>query len=332
MNENGGNDMLDADGAADENGFEVAVIGMAGRFPGATNVNQFWENLCNGVESISTFTDDEVLASGLDPDLLRHPDFVPALGLLEGIEMFDAAFFKYSPREAKTMAPQHRVMLECAYEALQHAGYDAQRYAGAIGVFAGESANSYTRPRQFENSSNKDLFYSMHAGMGNDRDFLSTTVSYKLNLRGPSLTIQTACSTSLATVHMAYQSLLSGECDIALAGGIALRMPPKAGYIYQKEGILSPDGHCRAFDASAQGTVGGEGVGMVTLKRLEDALADGDCIHAVIKGSALNNDGSLKVGFTAPGIDGQADVIARAQAMAEIDPETISYIEKKAGI
>ena len=327
MDEKAVNEIFDADTVANENGLEIAVIGLAGRFPGAADINRFWENLQNGVESIATLSDEELQASGFDPDLLRSPNYVKAAGLLEGTEMFDASFFRCSPREAKTMAPQHRILLECAYEALQHAGCDAQRYPGAIGVFAGESSNAYAYQGLIENSGSASQIDGMQADIGNDREFLSTVVSYKLNLRGPSLTIQTACSTSLVAAHMAYQSLLSGECDIALAGGITIRIPQKAGYIYEKEGILSPDGHCRAFDASAQGTVGGEGVGIVVLKRLEDARADGDCIHAVIKGSAMNNDGSHKVGFTAPSVEGEAEVVARAQAMAEVEPESIGYIE-----
>ncbi len=319
--------LYDAEIEADLNGFEIAVIGMSGRFPGASNIDIFWDNLRNGIESISTFTDDELLNVGVAPNLLRSPDYVKAGGVLDGIDMFDASFFKYSPREAKTMDPQHRLFLESAYEALQHAGYDPQRYRRSIGVFAGVSTNSYGHNQPSDNSTNVGMVDSLQAHLGNDGNFLSTRVSYKLNLKGPSLTIQTACSTSLVAAHCAYQSLLSGESDIALAGGVSIRFPQKSGYIYQKEGILSPDGHCRAFDESAQGTVAGEGVGTVVLKRLEDALADGDCIHAVIKGSALNNDGSRKVGFTAPSVEGQADVIADAQSMAEVAPDSIGYIE-----
>nr|AIE12097.1 putative NRPS/PKS hybrid synthase module B7B [uncultured bacterium] len=299
---------------------------MAGRFPGASDIDEFWQNLCEGRESISRFSDAEVLATGVDPAVLKQPNFVKAGGVLDHVDLFDAAFFGCSPREAKTMDPQHRVFLECAYQALQHAGIDPQRYKGSIGVFSGANTHSYAT-RALSDDGQPQAGGGMQDYFGNDRNFLSTRVSYKLNLKGPSLTIQTACSTSLVATHIAYQSLLSGECDVALGGGVSIRFPQKTGYFYEREGILSPDGHCRAFDKSAEGTVGSEGVGIVVLKRLADARADGDCIHAVIKGSALNNDGSRKVGFTAPSVEGQADVIARAMAMAEVDPDSIGYVE-----
>ena len=310
-----------------ESGLEIAIIGMAGRFPGAKNLQEFWQNLSGGVESIAFFSDEELLAAGVEEGLLRRADYVRAGGALDGIEMFDAGLFGYNPREADIMDPQHRFFLECSLEALENAGCDPNRYKGRIGVIAGGSINSYllsivSSVRNFIGSVG-----GFQALIGNDKDFLSTRVSYKLNLEGPSLTVQTACSTSLVAVHMACQSLLGGECDVALAGGVSIRVPQKTGYLYQQGGILSPDGHCRAFDIRAQGTVGGNGVGIVVLKRLSDAIADRDHIHAVIKGSAINNDGSLKVGYTAPSVDGQAEVIAAAQAAASVSPDTISYVE-----
>jgi acyl transferase domain-containing protein/acyl carrier protein len=307
------------------NGLEIAIIGMSGRFPGASNIDAFWELVRDGVESISVFSDDELVSAGIDPKALRDPHYVKARGILKDAEVFDAPFFGYSPREAELMDPQHRVFLECAWEALEHAGYAAEGYKGAIGVYAGASLSTYLLHNLYPNRA------LVGAGarfrIGNDKDYLATRVSYKLNLKGPSVVVQTTCSTSLVAVHLACQSLLGGECDVALAGGVSIEVPQTAGYLHQEEGILSPDGHCRAFDARAQGTVFGNGVGIVVLKRLQDALTDGDCIHAVIKSSAINNDGAGKVGYTAPSVDGQAKVITRALALADISPETISYIE-----
>lgn len=304
----------------------IAVIGMAGRFPGANNIDQFWQNLCNGVESIAFFTDEELVASGTESALLSDPNYVKAGAVLENIEMFDAGFFGFPPREAEVMDPQHRLFLECAWEALENAGYDPEADKGVTGVYAGGNLSSYLLNNLIVN---RDLIKSLGVELttiSNDKDYIPTRVSYKLNLHGPSLNISTACSTSLVAVHLGCRGLLSYECDLALAGGITIQVP-QAGYFYQQGGITSPDGHCRAFDAKAKGTTFGNGVGIVVLKRLEDALADGDCIHAVIKGSAVNNDGSLKVGYTAPSVDGQAEVIAESQALAGFSPETISYIE-----
>jgi acyl transferase domain-containing protein len=306
---------------------EVAVIGFAGRFPGARNTDEFWQNLRNGVESISFFTREELAGSGVEEDQFGAPEYVPAKAILEDVELFDAAFFDFSPREAEMLDPQHRVMLECAVEAFEHAGYDPERFKGRIGVYAGVSAGSYL---DVNLSSHEELIERVgpyQVDIGNHAEFVPTTISFKLNLKGPSINIQTACSTSLVAVHVACQSLLNGECDIALAGGGSITFPHKEGYFYQEAGILSPDGHCRAFDADAQGTVGGEGAGVVILKRLVDALEAGDTIHAVIKGSAVNNDGSLKIGYTAPSVNGQAEVIADALAMAGVSAESINYIE-----
>ncbi|MGL5078155.1 MAG: beta-ketoacyl synthase N-terminal-like domain-containing protein, partial [Waterburya sp.] len=231
------------------------------------------------------------------------------------------------PKEASAIDPQHRIFLECAYSALENAGYNPDKYAGKIGIFAGVGWNNYLL---FNLNPDEDFFQTAlgyQTVIGNEKDFLTTRISYLLNLKGISLNLQTGCSTSLVATSMACQSLLTYQSDMALAGGVSIASLKKTGYLYQEGGILSPDGHCRAFDAQAQGTVPGSGVGVVVLKRLEDAMADGDYIQAIIRGSAINNDGSGKIGYTAPSIDGQAEVIAEALALAEVEPETISYIE-----
>ncbi|WP_292766884.1 type I polyketide synthase [Nostoc sp. NOS(2021)] len=306
---------------------EIAIIGTAGRFPGAKNVESFWQNIRDGVESISFFTDEELVSAGVNPTLLNDPLYVKAGGVLENIELFDASFFNFSPKEAEITDPQHRLFLECVWEALENAGYNSQTYNGQIGLFAGVAASSYLLANLYSNRDFMESVDSFQLLIGNDKDFLPTQVSYKLNLKGPSINIQTACSTSLVAVHLACQSLLNGESDMALAGGVSIGVPQISGYQYQESGIHSPDGHCRAFDTKAKGTNGGSGLGVVVLKRLEDAIADGDLIHAVIKGSAVNNDGSLKVGYTAPSVDGQREVILEALALAGLEPETITYIE-----
>jgi acyl transferase domain-containing protein/acyl carrier protein len=305
----------------------IAIIGMAGRFPGAGNIEEFWRNLCGGVESISFFTEEELKSAGEAPSVLEDPHYVGAHGILEGVELFDASFFGFYPREAQLMDPQHRLFLECAWEALEDAGCVTESYEGVVGVFGGAGINSYLLSILSQNSGGLSAAEWYQLAIGNHSDFLTTRVSYKLNLRGPSLNIQSACSTSLVAVHVACRSLLGHQCDMALAGGVAIGLPQKRGYLFQEGMILSPDGHCRTFDAKAQGTVPGNGVGIVVLKRLADAVVEGDHIYAVIKGSAVNNDGSLRVGFTAPGVAGQAEVIATAHEIAGIDPETITYIE-----
>jgi non-ribosomal peptide synthase protein (TIGR01720 family) len=305
----------------------IAVIGMAGRFPRAKNVDELWRLLRDGVEAISFFTDEELIAAGIDAARVREPNYVKAKGVLENVELFDASFFGFSPREAEIMDPQQRVFIECAWEALESAGYGAEkRRTSAVGLFGGVSLNSYL----FNLFSNPGLIESIgffQTTLVNDRDYLTTRVSYELNLKGPSLNVQTGCSTSLVAVHLACQSLLDYHCDMALAGGVSITIPSKSGYLYQPGGVASPDGHCRAFDAGAQGTVNGNGVGIVVLKRVEDALADGDNILAVIRGSAINNDGSHKIGFTAPSVEGQAQVIAEAHAVADVSADSISYVE-----
>ena len=304
----------------------IAIIGMACRLPGAANIDEFWDNLVNGVESVTFFSREELEAEGVEESLLNDPNYVKAAQVIGNVDLFDASFFGYTPREAELMDPQQRLFMECAWEALENAGYDSEKYKGAIGVYGGTSMSTYL----FNLYSNKGLIESVgstQAVIGNDKDALTTSVSYKLNLRGPSVSVQTFCSTSLVAVHMACKGLLDGECDMAMAGGSSIRVPEKNGYLYQDGGIMSRDGHCRAFDAGADGTVFGNGVGIVLLKRLKDTVADRDHIYAVIKGSAVNNDGSLKVGFTAPSVEGQAAVIADAIRNAGIDTDTIGYLE-----
>jgi acyl transferase domain-containing protein len=304
----------------------IAVIGMSGRFPKARNLEELWGNLRDGVECISFFSEDELIASGCDPELLQDPSFVNAGAVLEDLDLFDASFFGFSARDAEVTDPQHRIFLECAVHSLEDAGYNPETYPGLIGVFAGESLSSYV----FDLYANPQLtgrLDDFQIAVGNEKDHLATQVSYRLNLRGPSLAIQTACSTSLVAVSMACQSLMNYQCDMALAGGVSADMLTNKGYCHQPGGILSPDGHCRVFDAAAKGTVSGNGVGVVVLKRLSDAIEDRDHIRAVIRGFALNNDGSNKVGYTAPSIEGQAQAVAMAQALARVEPDSISYIE-----
>ncbi|HYO14949.1 MAG TPA: amino acid adenylation domain-containing protein [Thermoanaerobaculia bacterium] len=304
---------------------EVAVIGMACRFPGAASVEGFWHNLREGVESISFFSDEELLAAGTDPALLADPAYVRAAGVVDGVELFDAAFFDVGPREAQLLDPQHRFFLEHAAEALERAGYGAGSPGLAgfrVGVWAGSGMSGYA----LRNLAGAGVD-GFEATLGNDKDFVATRTSYKLDLRGPAMAVQTACSTSLVAVHAACQALLDGECEMALAGGVSLQVPMTSGYLFQEGGIASPDGHNRAFDAAARGTVAGNGVGVVVLKPLAAALADGDPVHAVIRGSALNNDGSGKVGFTAPSEEGQAAVISEALAAAGVEPGTIGCVE-----
>ncbi len=306
---------------------DIAIIGMSGRFPGANTLEKFWENLKNGVESISFLSEQQLLASGIDQDLLNNPNYVKACGSISDIDQFDAQFFNLSPREAAEIDPQQRLFLECAWEAIEGAGYNPEQYEGAIAVYAGSGLPTYL----MSHLGDKDFIVlsmrSFEQMVGNDKDYLATRVAYKLNLTGPAITVQTACSTSLVAVHLACQSLLNGECDLALAGGVSIQVPQEVGYLYQEGMILSPDGHCRAFDAKAQGTVFGNGLGVVLLKRLEEAIGDRDIIYAVIKGSAINNDGSLKLGYTAPSVEGQAAVITEAQSLAGVEPSTITYLE-----
>ncbi|WP_437729975.1 type I polyketide synthase [Sorangium sp. So ce1335] len=309
-----------------EDSFDIAVVGMSCRLPGARSVEDFWRALRGGVECIRHFSDEELLSRGVPREALTAEGFVKAGAVLDDIDRFDAAFFGYSPREAELMDPQHRLFLECAWEALERAAFvpDAGR---TVGVFAGAGLSTYLL---YNLASRPDLFDaddSFQIMIGNDKDFLATRLSYLLDLRGPSVTVQTGCSTSLVAVHLACQGLLGYQCDVAIAGGAAVQVPQRTGYRYQPEGIASPDGHCRPFDADAAGTIFGSGVGVVVLKRLSDAIADGDHIHAVIKGSAINNDGSAKLGYTAPSVEGQVEVITRAQSIAGVSPDSIGLVE-----
>ena len=305
----------------------IAIVGMAGRFPGARDVEELWQNLRDGVDCVYRFGDEELLAAGVDAALLRHPRYVKAGGLVDGEELFDAAFFDYAPREAELIDPQHRLFLECACEALERAGHCPESFPGAIGVYAGTGHPGYFLRHLAGHAALLATVGERAASLGNSLDYLTTRVSYKLNLRGPSLDLQTACSTSLVAVHLACQALQAGECDLALAGGAELRVPQRQGYLHEEGGIESASGVCRAFDAGADGTVWGSGAGVVVLRRLADSLADGDNVQAVILGTAINNDGAAKLGFTAPSIAGQAEVIATAQARAGCAPESIGYVE-----
>lgn len=316
--------------SSEPSGLEIAIVGLSGRFPGADDVDAFWRNIRDGVESVSRFTDDQLRERGVPQALLDDPDYVKAGVLFEGFDQFDAGFFGYTPREAENLDPQQRIFLECAWASLEHAGCDPERWPGKVGVYAGEGANVYLIRNllpSFGLGAHTGIADLLGLMSGNSGGSLCTRVAYKLNLRGPAVSVQTACSTSLTAVHTACQALLSHDCDMALAGGVWLNLLQEGGYRYQAGAILSPDGHCRAFDADAAGTVIGSGAGVVVLKRLDEALRDGDTIHAVIKGTAANNDGSAKVGFTAPSIDGQAEVIRSAQLIAGVSADTIGYIE-----
>jgi len=313
----------------DMNDAAIAIIGLAGRFPGASSLQDFWRHLCAGDELITRFSDAELRAAGVEPALLDDPHYVRAGAVLPEHDRFDAAFFGFSPREAELLDPQQRLLLETAWEALDVAGYSDRTLGGrgSIGVFAGSGLNHYLLEHLHPNVALKNTVGAYQMFLVNSPDSVAMRLSYKLNLSGPSVTVQTACSTSLVAVHQACQSLLAGECDLALAGGVSLLLPQDQGYLHQEGMILSPDGHCRAFSEDAAGTLGGSGVGMVLLKPLAEALADGDMVHAVIRGSAINNDGAAKISFTAPSVEGQARVIREAQAVAEVEPDSIGYVE-----
>lgn len=312
---------LRAEAAARSSSGAVAIVGMAARLPGSRSVDELWQNLVGGVDTITRFTEDELRRAGVPESLLRAPNYIRAKGLLPDADLFDASFFGFSRGEAELMDPQHRVFLECAWEALEDAGIVPQSFAGRIAVFGGTGIGGYDPGPPADVSA----FYQRMTATKDD--YLATRVAHKLNLRGPALTVQTACSTSLVAVHLARESLLRGEADVALAGGVSISFPLEQGYLYEEGLISSRDGRCRAFDAQSSGTVFSNGAGLVVLRRLEDALAAGDRIYAVIRGSAINNDGSAKVGFTAPSVDGQAAVIAAAHAAAGIPSESIGYVE-----
>ncbi len=307
-------------------GLEIAVVGMACKFPGASNIHEFWDNLTTGKESISRFSDDELLEYGVQEKELSDPNYVKAKGLIKDAEYFDASFFGISPTEANVLDPQFRVLLQCAYNSLEDAGYNFGDKDNNTGVFVGGAPNFNWQMECFKKIGNlhSEQFSSL---ISNDKDFISTRLSYLLDLHGHSQTVYTACSTSLVAIDMACQSLLTGKCDVTLAGGVSLSLPYKSGYTSESGMFMSKDGHTRSFDVEATGTIWSDGAGTVVLKRLEDALADGDNIHAIIKGSATNNDGNRKVGYTAPSVKGQSDVILKAVQMAEVPLESISYIE-----
>ncbi len=306
---------------------DIAIVGLSCCFPKSENAEIFWKNLAAGRDCISTFTDDELKASGISSEIYNNPRYVRSSGIIDNIENFDAPFFDYSPREASFVDPQQRLFLEQAWKALEDSGYNPEIYRGRIGVYAGTGMNTYLYNNLQSHRNLMEEGGGYHIMVASDKDFLATRISYKLNLKGPSLTIQTACSTSLVAVHTACQAIRLGECDMALAGGVSLRIPQKSGYLYNEGIVLSPDGRCRAFDAKAQGTVIGNGAGIVVLKLLSEALDGNDQIYAIIKGSAINNDGSLKAGYTAPSLERQASVIYEAITLANLKPESISYIE-----
>ncbi|GAQ53472.1 SDR family NAD(P)-dependent oxidoreductase [Streptomyces acidiscabies] len=306
---------------------DVAIIGMAGRFPGADDLDSFWRLLREGREGITRFGREELAAAGVPARLLDDPTYVPAHGIIPDVDLFDTGYFEFTPAEAAITDPQHRVLLTAGHAALEHAGYDPARYDGLISVYVGAAVNTYLQQQVLPNVDQTTTSSHFAVMVGNDKDYLATRLSYKLDLKGPSYAVQTACSTSLVAVHLACQGLVNGECDIALAGGVTVKVPQEKGYLYEEGAILSEDGHVRTFDADASGTVLGNGVGVVVLKPLRDALADRDTVYAVIKGTATNNDGSGKVSFAAPGAAGQAAVIREAHSVSGVDPRSIGYVE-----
>ncbi|MEO6596882.1 MAG: SDR family NAD(P)-dependent oxidoreductase [Planctomycetota bacterium] len=307
---------------------DIAVVGMACRLPGAPDLESFWRMLRDGRDARVELSDEQLRAVGVPPEVLADPEFVKAAMVLDGIEQFDAGFFGLSPRDAAVFDPQHRVFLEVAWEAFEHAGHVPERFPGRIGVFAGCGMDTYLLHNILTNPDlvrRVGMFLIRHTG--NDKDFLATRVSYQFDLRGPSINVLTACSTSLVAIHQAAHSLLAGECDMAMAGGVTILVPQDRGYLYKEGEVLSPDGHCRTFDADSKGTIFGSGAGVVMLRRLQDALADGDRIHAILPGSAVNNDGARKVSYLAPSVDGYAEVVAEALALADVSAEHVQYIE-----
>jgi phthiocerol/phenolphthiocerol synthesis type-I polyketide synthase E len=319
--------MSDAVGGGEE---RIAIVGLAGRFPGARTLEAFWEMLRRGGDARRVPTDAELDEAGVPAGLRAHPQWVRSSYVLEGATDFDAGLFGYSPREAELMDPQQRIFMECAWESLDNAGYDPGRFKGAVAVYASVSLSSYLLRALMRQPDLMDAAGSFGVMLANDKDYVATRVSHRLGLRGPAATVQTACSSSLVALHLACQSLLSGESDMALAGGSSVSFPQTAGYLYQEGMIFSPDGYCRAFDAKANGTVRGAGAAVVVLKRLSDALKDGDTLHGVLLGTAVNNDGAGKVGFTAPSVEGQAAVIAEALAISGVTPDDIQYVEAHA--
>jgi polyketide synthase PksJ len=315
-----------ADLMTEESGV-VVIVGMSLRVPGAESTDQYWHNLKNGIESISFFSDDELRAAGVTEETLNNPDYVKAMGKLEDVDRFDARFFDMTPKEAEILDPQHRVLMENVWRALEHAAIDPERYPGRIGLYAGVGFNSYLIHNILKDPDLMESAGAWQLSLNNDKDFAPSRIAYKINLQGPAVSVNTACSTSLVSTVFAAQSLLNYQCDTAIAGGCSIHLPQDQGYFYMKGGTVSPDGHCRPFDADAEGTIDGNGAAVVVLKRLEDALKDNDTIYGVLRGFAVNNDGSLKVGYTAPSVSGQADVILEALEMADLDASQIDYVE-----
>ena len=311
----------------------IAVIGMAGRFPGADSVTTFWDNLRRGEESIATLSEEALTAAGVSAKTLADPAYVRRAPLLDGIEEFDAEYFGMTPYTARMMDPQQRLFLQTAWHAFEDSGYDPATFDGAIGVFAASTASGYLMDNLMSHRNPKALVGEgitvemFNLVLLNDKDYLATRVSHQFNLRGPSLSVQTACSSSLVAVHLACQSLLSGECEMVLAGAASIRVPHQVGYTYEPGAMVSASGHCRPFDVRSDGTIFGSGVAAVILKPLQAAIDDGDRIHAVIRGSAINNDGSVKMTYAAPALAGQAEVIAEAHAVAGVDASTIGFVE-----
>ena len=311
---------------------------MAGKFPGAPNLTDFWRNLIAGEESISFFTDEELRDAGVSPELISNPDYVKAGPVLEGAELFDAEFFNIPAKDARMMDPQHRVFLETSWEAFEDAGYNPLTFGGRVGVYASTLLNTYLVNNLYANQDyvqrelggrllRVESMGGFNLMINNDKDYLPTRVAYKLNLKGPAINVQTACSSTLVAVHVACESIQQGDCDMALAGGVSVSVPQKAGHLFTEGMINCPDGHCRAYDSEAGGTIFGNGSGAILLKRLDQALEDGDSIYAVIKGTASNNDGGTKVGYTAPSEDGEARAIADAYRKANISPESVAFVE-----
>lgn len=306
---------------------DVAIIGMAGRFPGADDLDSYWRLLREGREGVTRFGREELAAAGVPARLLDDPGYVPTHGVIPDVDLFDTGYFEFTPAEAEFTDPQHRILLTTGHAALENAGYDPARFDGLISVYAGAAINTYLQQQVLPNVDQSTTSNHFAVMVGNDKDFLATRLAYKLDLKGPAYTVQTACSTSLVAIHLACQGLVNGECDMALAGGVTVKLPQAKGYLYEEGAILSEDGYVRTFDAEASGTVLGNGVGVLVLKLLRDAIADRDTVHAVIKGTATNNDGSGKVSFAAPGAAGQAAVIREAHAVSGVDPRTIGYVE-----
>jgi len=311
----------------------IAVVGMAGRFPGADSVSAFWDNLRRGEESIVTLSEESLIAAGIGEKVLANHAYVRRAALMDGIDEFDADFFGFTPLAARTTDPQHRLFLQTAWHALEDAGYDPADIDGSVGVYGTSTTSGYLLHNLMSHQDPNVIigqgvtFEMVNLSLQNDKDYLATRVAHQFNLRGPALSVQTACSSSLVAVHLACQSILNGESEMALAGGASLRIPHDVGYWHEPGSMVSATGHCRPFDVRSDGTIFGSGVAVVVLKSLEAAVDDGDRIHAVIRGSALNNDGSTKMTFAAPNAAGQADVIAEAHAVADVDASTVSYVE-----